>query len=140
MHGFRLLWECAILHDSRHTIFGFDHKADVNAARLTYRVLWDESLPEEKAGRMGMGLHYAFGAMLGMLYQACDGGGNHGAIFGALLWLCADEIPISASGIFNPFAKSAASHASALAAHVVFGFVTAKTLRVLQSQAYSSHA
>lgn len=50
---------------------------------------------------------------------------GRGAVFGALLWLCADEIPISFSGVSNPFKKSAVSHGSALAAHLLFGITVA---------------
>jgi hypothetical protein len=131
MHGFRLAWEAVLSRDNRHTIFGFDHEADVNAARIVYELFSKERLPDQPAGRIGLAMHYLFGAGLGILYQVTWRTAGSDAAFGMLLWLCADEIPISLSGISDSFAKSAASHASALAAHVIFAGVTGRTARLL---------
>lgn len=136
MYGFRLWWEVVTDHRKRCAIFGFDHEADVNGAR--FLACWIRgSLPEHQAARLGIGLHYAYGAMLGSLYPpARDRSGRFGRAsgvpFGVVLWLCADEIPVALSGISNPFRKSAASHAGALLAHVVFATTVENTLRLLQ--------
>jgi hypothetical protein len=132
MHGFRLLWENAISHNPRDAIFGFDHTADVNAARLAARLFSNTTLSERQAGQLGMVMHYGLGATLGITYAWRPA--DSGVLFGVLLWLCADEIPISLSGISDPFGKSPASHASALTAHVVFGYVTAQAVRAMQSE------
>lgn len=133
MHGSRLLWEMAVGRHSRHTIFGFDHEADINAARLASRLLRRSTLGERQAAQIGIAMHYAFGAVLGVVYALAWRPTDSSGLFGTLLWVCADEIPISASRISNPRAKSAASHASALAAHLIYGSVTAEVVRALQS-------
>lgn len=134
MHGFRLFWETATSRDNRETIFGFDHEADVNAARLVFRLFSTTNLTEHQAGQLGIVMHYALGAMLGIIYKPTWHPADSGALFGALLWLCADEIPISVCGISDPFKKSAASHASALAAHLAFGCATAQVVHVMRSK------
>lgn len=136
MYGFRLWWEVATKHQEQHAIFGFDHEADVNGARFLAHPLRG-ALPEAQAARLGIGLHYAYGAMLGSLYApARDRSARFGRVnsvpFGVVLWLCADEIPVALSGISNPFRKSAASHAGALLAHVVFATTVENALRLLQ--------
>jgi hypothetical protein len=133
MHVFRAVWESAVSRDKRHTIFGFDREADVNATRLGYRLFSKQVPAEEQAGRIGLALHYAYGSILGILYRITWSDGRSDAALGALLWLCADEIPIAVSGISDPFAKSAASHTSAFAAHLIFVGVTGRITRVLQS-------
>jgi hypothetical protein len=134
MHSFRIFWETAISRDTRDTIFGFNHEADVIAARLVFRLFSNRTLTEHQAGQLGIAMHYWLGATLGIVYKlACCSAGS-GALFGALLWLYADEMPISLSGISDPFKKSAASHASALAAHLVFGCVTAQAVQVMQPE------
>jgi hypothetical protein len=133
MHGFRLLWEHAIGRDRRHTIFGFDHESDINAARIASQLVTRSNIEERQASQIGIAMHYAFGATLGIVYTLAWRPADSYGLFGTLLWLCADEIPISASRISDPFAKSAASHASALAAHLVFGRVTAEVVRALRS-------
>ena len=133
MHGFRVLWEMAVGSDSRHTIFGFDGESDINAARLASRFVTRSNIEQRQAGQIGIAMHYAFGAALGIVYTLAWRPAWSGSLFGTLLWVCADEIPISASRISDPFAKSAASHASALAAHLIFGSVTAEVVRALRS-------
>jgi hypothetical protein len=133
MHVFRLVWENVGSRDGRHTLFGFDRESDVNAARLGYELFFDRVLSEAQAGRVGVAMHYAFGAVLGIAYQFIPPPARSDVAFGALLWLCADELLIAVSDISDPFRKSAASHASAFAAHLIFGAVTGYTTRLLQS-------
>lgn len=131
MHGFRLVWEAAVSQDSRHAIFGFDQEADINGARRAYRLFSAEPLSESVARQLGIALHYGLGATFGMLYVLSGAPALSDASFGASLWICADEIPVTLSGISNPSAKSAASHVSALASHVLFAVVVTRTLRAL---------
>ncbi len=133
MHGFRLCWEARV-DSSRHAVFGFDHEADVNAARLVWFCISRENLTEERAAQLGLAMHYALGAMIGSFYAGISAqrgwsGKASGTLLGCLLWLCADEIPISISGISQPFQKSIASHAGALAAHLLFGVTVENALR-----------
>lgn len=131
MHAFRLAWEPAVSHNGRHTIFGFDREADINAARRAHRLFSPEPLAESAASHLGIAMHYGLGAAFGIFYVLSDVPALSGAKLGALLWLCADEIPISLSGISNPSAKSIASHAGALASHLLFGIAVTETLRAL---------
>ena len=139
MHVLRLGWEAVVSSNSRHTIFGFDHEADVNSARLlSSQFLSNRELDERSAAHLGLTMHYAFGAALGIAYSLAWPRKNSALSFGAMIWLCADEIPITVTGISDPFAKSAASHGSALAAHFVFASVTDSVMRVLQTERSTS--
>lgn len=131
MHGFRLVWESAVAHNSRHTIFGFDREADENGARLAYGFFSDDVLMEPVARRLGIAMHYGLGATFGIFYALSRARGLSGGALGVLLWLGADEIPISLLAISNPFAKSIASHVGALASHLLFGIAVTRTLRAL---------
>jgi hypothetical protein len=128
MHGFRLVWERAVSRHDRHTLFGFDREADIKAARLAGRIV-KRTLTEEEAERAGMALHYGLGAVLGLAYSLARRRRWPALQFSVLLWLCVDEAPISLSGVCDPSKKSAASHAGALAAHLIFGFVVSRICR-----------
>lgn len=137
MHGFRLWWEITTGDCPRHAVFGFDREADVQSAQLLYLWFSDERPSEQQAARFGLALHYLYGAVLGSLYAVALPrnnwlGKSGGSPLGALLWLCADEIPISAAGISNPFRRSVASHGSALAAHLLFAATVENTLRAFE--------
>ena len=131
MHAFRVIWEAAVSHNRRHTIFGFDPEADVNGARLAYRIISDRRLAEPAARQLGIAMHYGLGATFGLFYALSGAPAISGAALGGLLWLFADEIPISATGISDPSAKSPRSHAAALASHLLFGIVVTQTVRAL---------
>jgi hypothetical protein len=132
MHGFRLVWEAAVAHNSRHTIFGLDREADVNGARRAHGFFSDDVLPEALAGRLGIAMHYGLGATFGVFYALSRARRLSGATLGALLWLGADEIPISVCAISDPFAKSISSHAGALVSHLLFGITVTRTLRAVK--------
>jgi hypothetical protein len=134
MHVFRVIWEGAVSHNSRHAIFGFDREADVNGARLASRIFSSGRLGEPAARHLGIAMHYGLGATFGLLYVLSGAPAISGAALGALLWLLADEIPISATGISNPSQKSPRSHAAALASHLLFGVVVTQTVRALATK------
>ena len=139
MHTFRLLWEFAANKRPGHAILGFDREADVNSARLLAWVFLRRTVSEAGARRTGLALHYAYGAMIGAFYAALSSRvpqirSGQGVAFGALLWLIGDEIPVSVSGISNPFQKMAASHAGALAAHLLFGAAVESIIGVTRQE------
>lgn len=79
-------------------------------------------------------VHYSFGMTMGAWYGllaesvplATTG---HGALYGAIVWLGADEIALPALKLANnPFEYPISAHASALSAHAVYG-VTTETVR-----------
>jgi hypothetical protein len=134
MHIFRLGWEAVMNRDPRKGIFGFDNKADVNSIYLICRCISLERPPELRAARTGLALHYVYGASLGTLYALTKPrvpwlARSSGVAPGALLWIGADELPISLTGISDPFRTSIASHASALIAHVVFAVTVDQMVR-----------
>lgn len=133
MHVFRLWWEMATCHRQRDAIFGFDRAADMESAYFIFGWLSRKRLSQQKAAQLGLAFHHGYGALLGALYAATHAHASWlskggGSAFGAVLWLCADEIPISLVGISGPCEKSVASHASALAAHIVFGVTVEQML------------
>lgn len=137
MHLFRLWWESVIGNRNKQGIYGFDHEADVNASRLLARLLGESNLSEQEAAQLGLALHYALGTVFGSIYAGNIRGqiwlrkGNV-AVLGAALWVCADEVPISIAGISNPFRKNIPAHASALAAHLLFGFTVVSLVEFFQ--------
>ena len=128
MHAFRAIWELAIDNQQGSGLYGLDHEADVKGARLVNAILSRKPLTEPEAAKLGMLLHYALGAGLGFCYGLASPyrrkrDWRHGAALGAALWVFADWVPISLSGIYAPVKKTFASHAGALATHVLFGMV-----------------
>jgi hypothetical protein len=134
MHAFRLCWESATGHKPEHGIFGFDREADINSAQLLAKLLLRRNVSESAAERIGISLHYCYGAVVGASYscialrtpQARKG---FGTAFGMVRWLAGDELPIAILGISDPRSKTAASHAAALAAHLLFGTVVEGVVR-----------
>jgi hypothetical protein len=134
MHAFRIAWERINPDLVRHAIFGFDRQADIDSAQLINALLARPPLPIESAARLGLVLHYLYGAMLGTAYAAARAraprlASARGIPAGVALWLLADEISITLSGISNPLDRSLASHLSALAAHLVYVFTIEGILR-----------
>lgn len=138
MHAFRIAWEAATGSKAEHGIFGFDEEADVNSSRMLCRLLLNERISRSTAQKVGLSLHYLYGALIGGVYagaaprlpgMTCGSGSG----FGAALWLAGDEIPISLSGISDPGSKSMASHAAALSAHLLYGVVL-EQIRSLQKE------
>lgn len=135
MHVFRLGWEAAINSDPQNGIFGFDREADVNSAYVVCDLISRERPSELQAGRIGVALHYVYGAALGAVYaltktRAPSIARIDTGIVGALLWLGADELPIALLGISDPFRRSVASHGSALVAHLVFAITVDRIVRL----------
>jgi hypothetical protein len=134
MHIFRLGWEAVTNRDPQKGIFGFDTEADVNSVYLIYCCISLERPRKVRAARTGLALHYVYGASLGALYALTKPrvrwiARSSGVAPGALLWIGADELPISLTGISDPFRRSIASHASALLAHVVFAVAVDQMVR-----------
>lgn len=104
--------------------FGLSSKTDANAAR---RVL-GEAVDQKRAEQIGATIHYAFGIAVGAGYAALSDTypalrAGRGGAFGVGLWLIGDELAVSAARLENPSAANALSHASALAAHLLYGFI-----------------
>ncbi|HKT24495.1 MAG TPA: hypothetical protein VJR04_07815 [Terriglobales bacterium] len=126
MHLFRKAWEHVTHHDPQRAIFGFDREADVNSARLVSGFVIRQDLHESSAARIGMALHYLYGAALGSGCALLNVDTWSPLVLGGTLWLTVDEVPITLAGISDPFRKSLTSHAGAFVAHYLFAAVLAR--------------
>jgi putative membrane protein len=110
--------------------------ATVKAASALSESIADHTLSEDEKRIGGPIIHYVFGTAMGALYGAVvevapAAKRAWGLPFGAALWLGADEIAVPATGLSGPPTDSPVStHASALAAHLVYG-ATADAVRRL---------
>ena len=123
MHLFRKASERGTHQNPQHAIFGFDHEADVNSARLVSGFVTRRDLHESSAARIGMALHYVYGAALGSGCALLNLDTWSPLVLGGTLWLIVDEVPIALVGISNPFRKSFTSHTGAFLAHYIFATV-----------------
>jgi uncharacterized membrane protein YagU involved in acid resistance len=84
------------------------------------------------------GVHYAFGAALGIACGMLAEAESRvtmgaGAAFGTAVVLIADDLAVSAFGWGKwPAQASLRTHAYGLASHLVFGFITEATRRVVR--------
>lgn len=87
-------------------------------------------LPPEKKKIAEPLVHYAFGALVGGLYGGLAAATptitrGLGTLYGAAVWLLADEVAVPAFGLSkSPSAFSLATHLKALGAHLVYGLTT----------------
>lgn len=108
-----------------------DEPANVKAAEKLAESTTGRDLtePEKQAG--GELMHYAMGGLSGAAYGALAPyvpipSVAAGAIFGAAVWAIADEVAVPALKLSRPpAAYPVSTHASALAAHLVYGISTA---------------
>lgn len=115
-----------------------DDPATVKAAQNISRAATGEYFSKEDKEAAGKAVHYAFGAVLGGAYgllaeyrpEVTTGGGT---LFGAAS-AAFDELGVPAAGLSGPPSDfPAATHAFALASHIVFGGVTEATRRLVRS-------
>ena len=113
--------------------------ATVRAASAILESAVDRELTQDEKKIAGPVIHYAFGSTMGALYGAAAeiapaAGKVWGLPFGAVLWLGADEIGVTAAGLSRPPGEVPAStHASALAAHLVYGATADAVRRLVRS-------
>ena len=87
----------------------------------------------------GVAAHYAFSAMTGALYGLLSAAfpairAGRGTLYGAAVWIAADEIVTPALGLARPRrSQSAALQAYTLTGHLVYGCTLDTVLDVLQS-------
>jgi putative membrane protein len=73
-------------------------------------------------------VHYSFGAALGAVYGGCIRNDGHrfarGAMFGAAVWLLADEVAMPLLRLSRPTTeRSLEKHLQSFVSHIVFGAV-----------------
>ena len=111
--------------------------ATVEAAKAISGKIFDHPLREDEKKWAGPAVHYGLGTTLGAIYGALADrvpgvSAGAGTLYGAAVWLSADEMAVPALGLSGPPSETPASgHAMALASHLVFGIVTSATRRIL---------
>lgn len=136
MQCFRTAWNQHYAANPRDGVFGLDREADLKSADILTNLLIGRTMPEKSAEQLALSLHYSYGAIAGAGYVTWAEAfptvrAGYGILFGVALWLLGDELPITLSGLSNPFARSPRSHLSALIAHLIFGSVTEGLRKVL---------
>ena len=115
-----------------------DDPATVKAAQHASRAATGEYFAKEDKAAAGNAVHYLFGAMLGGAYGLIaeyrpEVTKGFGTLFGAAS-AAFDEVGVPAAGLSGPATDfPAATHAYALASHVVFGGVTEATRRLVRT-------
>ena len=115
-----------------------DDPATVKAAQHASRAATGEYFAKEDKDAAGNAVHYLFGALLGGAYGLIaeyrpEVTKGFGTLFGAAS-AAFDEVGVPAAGLSGPPTElSAATHAYALASHVVFGGVTEATRRLVRA-------
>ena len=112
---------------------GSDDEQDDAAERLANVVsvgVFDHELTRSEKDTAGTALHYAYGVSMGGLYGAAAELAPQvtvgaGALYGAGIWVVADEGVVPALGLSKSATEYPISiHAYALASHLVYGLTT----------------
>lgn len=138
MQQFRRRWDARPSATPDSGIFGFDQEADINSVDAVCSALSLAPLCERDALKAALVLHYAYGALAGSAYAICrpsflDDWRSAGLVFGFLLWLAGDEAAMAVTGLSDPRSKSAASHGSAVFAHLLYGVTVDVSTRLLEN-------
>ena len=108
--------------------------ATMKTANRIVRSVLKRELSKEEKKKAGPLVHYAFGAGMGALYSMAaevepEVTRGLGTAFGSALFAFADELAVPLLGLAKrPTEYPLSSHASALAAHLVYG-LTAESVR-----------
>ncbi len=115
-----------------------EEPANVKAAEEISKTVFNHRLKKSEKEPAGEAIHYAMGAMSGLIY----GGAAEivpistvgaGLPFGAAVWLVADDIVVPALGLSKPVTEFPLStHAYALSSHLVYGLTTDIVRRVVR--------
>ncbi len=114
-----------------------DDDATVKTAKVISTKVFNHELTADEKKWAGPAVHYALGTTLGALYGGLAETfpvvtAGYGIAYGTAVWLGADEITVPALGLSPPASETPpSSHAKALAAHLVYGVVTALTRKII---------
>jgi uncharacterized membrane protein YagU involved in acid resistance len=138
MQIFRSAWNGYYAAAPQHGVFGLDKEADLKSIDFLAVLAVNRTLPEQRSKQMALALHYGYGLLAGVAYCAATekfplARFGYGTLFGTGLWLFGDELPVTVTKLSDPFSRSLRSHASAFAAHLLFGTVT-ELVRSAQSR------
>lgn len=107
-----------------------DEDATMKTAEAIAEAVLDRGLTRSEKQAAGPVVHYAFGSTVGAVYGAVaelapGAAAAWGLPFGTTVWLGADEIAVPVLGLSKaPAEYPLSTHASALAAHLVYGLTT----------------
>jgi uncharacterized membrane protein YagU involved in acid resistance len=107
------------------------------AADAVSKATTGHKIPREYKPAAGAAVHYAFGGSVGAIYGATavrnpDVTAWAGVPFGAAVWLIADEMGVPLTGLSKPPTEyPLKDHASALAAHLLYGAATEGVRRLI---------
>lgn len=115
-----------------------DESAPQTAARVLYRKARGREPDEQTRMELATRLHWAQGMAMGGLYGLFRGD-RHGGVdlaggllFGAAVWLAADELAVPLLGLSRgPTAHDPAEHLQGLGAHLVYGAATSIAAQAL---------
>jgi uncharacterized membrane protein YagU involved in acid resistance len=131
-----------VIDGNGHEQQQLEQKADdatVKAASAVSETVANHPLTHHEKKVAGPVVHYVFGSTLGALYGAAAEfspmtAKGWGVPFGAVVFVGADEIGVPLAGLSDPPNKVPAStHASALAAHLVYGATTDGVRRIVRA-------
>lgn len=133
MQCFRSAWNRHYGSTTRHGVFGLDKEADIRSVESLAKPFMGRVLSEGRSEQIALILHYTYGIAAGVVYSAIAerfpaARRGWGTLFGTAVWIFGDELPIALLKISDPFERSARSHGSALAAHLIFGTVAELSL------------
>jgi hypothetical protein len=114
---------------------GADDDAAVRVATIASRALTGRAPSRQTRLQLGSAVHYAFGGTLGACYallaqRAPAVRAGYGSLYGAAVWVVADEIIMPALRLSRgPRQLSAGVHAYALTGHWVYGLTLESVTR-----------
>ena len=121
---------------------GSDEAQDDAAMRLANAIsvgVFNHELTRSEKDTAGTALHYAYGVSMGGLYGAAAELApavtiGAGALYGAGIWVVADEGVVPALGLSKSAGEYPLSvHAAALASHIVYGLTTEIVRRAVRN-------
>ena len=116
-----------------------DEDATVRSASIAYRAVTGEEPDAATRRWLGSGMHYAFGAGVGVLYGLIATRAPwirraHGTVYGTLVWAIADEGIMPALGLSRgPRQLSTGVLAYGVAGHLVFGATLESVTRMAEA-------
>ncbi len=112
--------------------------ATVKAANVISEKVTGHKLPKDYKSIAGEAMHYGMGASSAAVYGLLAEVApiitiGNGAGFGTAVWLLADELAVTATGLSKPPKEiPLTTHAYALASHLIYGWITETVRRAVR--------
>lgn len=144
MNQFQSLWSAVSkATGDRHNAQQQSKSQDEDATQKTARVLsenvFGHELTRSEKQKAGPAVHFGIGILMGAVYGAAAESLpisriGRGTVYGAAVWLFADEIAVPAFGLSgSPANTPISTHVNALSSHIVYGFTTDLVKRLTDS-------